>query len=77
MRFEPNVPITLRTPTVVVDAGLPIGPHVFRLVVVDTSGQRSQPVEVTVTVGRLGPLPLPFPDPLPTPLPGPIRDPIR
>lgn len=59
---------------VVVDAGLAVGPHVFRLVVVNAQGQRSAPVEVTVTVVRLSPLP--FPTPIPTPIPTPVP-PIR
>ena len=70
MRFTPNQPVPLRTPTVVVDAGLPLGPHRFQLVVVGASGQRSSPVEVTVTVTRVivGPIPRPLPGPI-----GPIN----
>ena len=67
MRFTPNVPVTLREPTVMVDAGLPIGEHRFRLEVVNARGVRSQPVEVTVAVVRVGPLP-----PLPAPPQGPV-----
>ena len=80
MRFAPNVPVKLRTPTVVVSAGLPLGPHRFRLVVVNSRGEESQPVEVTVTVDSIRPLPPfrpPVPAPRPTPFPGPLRDPIR
>ena len=72
MRFAPNVPVTLREPTVVVDAGLPIGQHRFQLVVVNARGVRSQPVEVTVTIVRVAPLPLPLPTPGPLPI-QPIR----
>lgn len=58
MRFEPNKPIETTSPRVVVDAGLDPGAHRFQLVVVDTSGLRSQPTEVTVTVVRLGTVPV-------------------
>ena len=74
MRFVPNQPIETRTPAVVVDAGLPVGSHVFRLEVVNARGQRSQPVEVTVTIVRLTP---PIPPIIPIPPPTPIgRPPI-
>jgi hypothetical protein len=49
---------------VVVDAGLPIGSHRFRLEVENARGQRSQPVEVVVTVVRFVPTP-PIPGPIP------------
>jgi hypothetical protein len=80
MRFVPNVPVELRAPSVVVDAGLPPGPHRFQLVVVNSRGNQSKPLEVIVTVERR-PLPQPFPspvlDPRPTPISGPLRPPIR
>jgi hypothetical protein len=54
-------PISTREPTVVVDP-LPAGEHVFRLVVVDDAGLRSEPVEAVVTVvGRLRPVAPPAP----------------
>jgi hypothetical protein len=65
----------LDTPTVVVDAGLAVGDHRFRLVVVNTRGVESQPVEVTVSVVRAPPGPIPFP--LPIPIPGPLPTPRR
>jgi hypothetical protein len=56
MRFEPNRSVETRRPTVVVDAGLPRGRHRFRLEVVNARDQRSQTVEVVVTVmGRRPP----------------------
>ena len=51
-RFEPGISITTREPTIVVDPGLPAGSHTFRLVVVDSSGNTSVPVEMTITVQR-------------------------
>jgi hypothetical protein len=67
-RFVINTPITTREPTVTVDAGLPIGRHGFRLVVVDARGVRSTAHDAVVDiqrvvgpigpVGPVGPLPL-------------------
>ncbi|MCA1568395.1 MAG: PASTA domain-containing protein [Acidobacteria bacterium] len=47
--FNANVPITTDAPTIEVEA-LPPGRHRFQLVVVDDSGNRSQPDAVVVTV---------------------------
>jgi hypothetical protein len=81
MRFEPNVPVELREPSVVVDAGLPPGQHRFQLVVVNLRGKHSKPLEVIVTVERITPFPQPTPrprpEPRPTPISGPLRPPIR
>jgi hypothetical protein len=46
----PNRPVETTQPTIVVDAGLPPGPHRFQLVVLDAHGNRSQATEVVVTV---------------------------
>ena len=50
MTLEPNKPFESSKPTIVIDAGLPVGDHRFQLVVVNDRGQRSQPVEVIVTI---------------------------
>jgi hypothetical protein len=50
MRLQPNRPFAGEQPAVTIDAGLPLGPHRFRLEVVGTSGLRSQPAEVVVVV---------------------------
>ncbi len=50
--FRVNVPVTTTEPVATVDAGLPIGRHRFRLVVVDTAGLRSAPHEAVVAVQR-------------------------
>jgi len=50
VRLEPNRPVETSSPQIVVDAGLPVGVHRIRLVVVDSSGLRSQPTEVVVRV---------------------------
>ena len=47
--FKPNVPITTDTPTIEVEE-LPPGRHRFQLVVVDDSGNQSQPDTAIVTV---------------------------
>ena len=61
-RFVPGQPVVTAEPTVVVDAGLPVGQHRFQLEVLTGSGQRSPPVEAvvqvqasTVTVGIVQP----------------------
>ena len=59
----------------VVDAGLPVGRHRFRLEVVDSTGQRSAPDSVIVevqriVVGPVGPI-NPTPGPF-IPTPGPV-----
>jgi hypothetical protein len=58
-KFVINKPIKTAEPVIVVDA-LPLGSHVFRLVVVDQSGHSSEPDELVVTV-----LKLPILDPAP------------
>ena len=47
--FKANVPITTDTPTIEVE-GVPPGAHRFQLIVVDDSGNRSQPDTAVVTV---------------------------
>jgi hypothetical protein len=55
--FRRGVPVTTTTPTVVVDAGLPVGVHRFELVVTDSDGNASRPTQVSVTIGGLlGPI---------------------
>lgn len=51
-KFVVGRPVTTTTPTVVVDAGLAVGSHRFRLTVVDSSGNTSQPAEAPVQVSR-------------------------
>ena len=62
MKFQPTVPVTTPTPTVVVDAGLPAGIYRFQLVVVNSRGQRSAPATVDVIVEKptviLNPIPI-------------------
>ena len=50
--FSLNKPVTTNVPTVVVDAGLPVGRQRFRLVVVDNAGNPSRADEVVVTIQR-------------------------
>lgn len=79
--FEPGKPVTSEKSTVTVDAGLKVGVHRFRLVVVDAGGNESKPDEVRVIVReqvivgpvRPVPVPIPIPRPIPIPDPGPIR----
>ena len=57
-RFAVGQAIPGVEPVIVVDAGLPVGGHRFQLVVVDSAGRRSAPVEGVVTVSRvLTPIP--------------------
>lgn len=57
-RFAVGQAIPGVEPVIVVDAGLPVGGHRFQLVVVDSAGRRSAPVEAVVTVRRvLTPIP--------------------
>lgn len=49
-RFVPNQPVVTADPAVTVDAGLTVGSHEFQLVVVDDSGNRSQPARLVVRV---------------------------
>lgn len=57
-RFVVNEPIRTAEPTVVVDAGLPVGEHRFQLVVTDSSGNSSRPDVVTVQIVRFSPTPI-------------------
>jgi hypothetical protein len=54
MTFSVNKPVSTTGPTVVVDGGLAVGTHVFRLVVINRDGRASQPADVIVTVERSG-----------------------
>ncbi len=40
---EPNIPV---------DAGLPVGTHVFQLTVTDSAGNRSRPARIKVIIER-------------------------
>ena len=51
-RFVANQPIRTAEPTVVVDAGLPLGEHRFQLVVTDSAGNDRRPAIVTVQIVR-------------------------
>lgn len=51
-RFEPNRPQETTETSVVVES-LPLGVHRFQLVVVDQSGNQSDPDELVVTVRRI------------------------
>ncbi len=57
-QFVIGQPVTTAVPGVSVDAGLPVGRHRFRLVVVDSAGNRSQPDDrvVQVLAASVGPL---------------------
>ena len=50
-RFEPGRPIETDEDSILVE-DLPLGRHVFRLVVTDRDGNRSEPDEIEVTVER-------------------------
>ncbi len=75
-KFVVGTPVTTTTPSIVVDAGLAIGAHRFRLCVVDSSGNTSAAVEAVVTVRAIRPTPTPIPIPIPTPIPAPTPQPI-
>lgn len=49
-RFTAGVPVVTSTPTVTVDPPLAVGRHVFRLVVVDDTGEQSDPAEAIVVI---------------------------
>jgi hypothetical protein len=49
-RFVIGRPIATETPSITVDAGLPMGAHRFQLEVIDAAGNRSAPDVATVTV---------------------------
>jgi hypothetical protein len=72
--FTQGQSVTTTQASVVVDAGLPIGRHRFRLVVFDTAGNASAPQEAVVQVFSpvVGPTPVPVPTPIPTPVPRPV-----
>ena len=63
MQLLPNQPVETTTPRLTIDAGLPVGTHRIRLVVVSARGQQSKPTEVAIRVlpratsdpGRPGP----------------------
>lgn len=57
-RFVVNEPIRSTEPTIVVDAGLPLGEHRFQLVVTDSAGHNSRPDVVTVQIVRFSPTPI-------------------
>lgn len=67
--FRIGEPVTTETAAVVVDAGLRVGFHRFRLVVVDDAGQTSQPDEALVQVNERIVVPV---DVTPTPTLAPI-----
>lgn len=48
--FEPNKPIVTKTPSILVDAGLPPGEYRFQLVVQDDEGRRSLADEQVVRI---------------------------
>ena len=50
-RFDPERPIETSDDSILVE-DLPLGRHVFRLVVTDRDGNRSEPDEIEVTVER-------------------------
>jgi len=50
MTLEPNVPFATAEPKIVIDPGLRPGTYRFRLMVVGESGQKSQPIEVSVNI---------------------------
>ncbi len=81
-RFAIGQSLTTTTPTIVVDAGLPVGQHRFQLIVIDAQGNRSVPATALVAVrqividpGPVGPGPVgPLPGPIDPagPSPGPV-----
>lgn len=56
-RFVLNKPVKTRESGVTVDAGLPVGVHLFSLTVVTADGRESRPdvVKVVITDRRGGP----------------------
>ena len=64
MRLKRGRPVVTEEPTLVVD-GVPVGEHVFTLVVEGAGGVQSAEVRTTVRVTESGPPP-PSPEPLPT-----------
>jgi hypothetical protein len=75
-QFQVNRPIRGVDPTIVVDAGLPLGLHRFRLEVIDSAGLWSAPSEVVVAVSETRIVP-PITRPGGTPIPGrPVPPPV-
>jgi hypothetical protein len=71
--FRIGQSIKTDVPGIEVDAGLPLGRHQFRLVVVNDAGRESLPVQALVDIRRLlvvDPLDRPV---LTDPLDGPVR----
>lgn len=56
VKFVLNKPVETSASVVVVDGGLAVGTHRFRLEVVDESGKRSAPAEVDILVSRARPI---------------------
>ncbi len=48
--FAPGQPVIMPVPTVTVDGVLPVGDHVFQLLVIDDQGTQSQPTRVVVKI---------------------------
>ena len=57
-RFVLNKPVKTLRPGVVVDAGLPVGVHLFRLQVMTADGRTSRPDEMKVVITKRRPGPL-------------------
>lgn len=75
--FKRKRKVETEVPEVKVDAGLPVGKHLFRLTVVDSSGNRSKPASIVVNIFRSPVRPGPFePGPIGPIVVGPIG-PIR
>jgi len=73
-RFEIDRPITTAEPTITVDAGLPVGRHRFRLVVIGARRQLSPPDDAIVEIQRILIDPRPPTGPVIDPRP-PVIDP--
>jgi hypothetical protein len=77
-KFSVGTAVTTTTPTIAVDAGLPVGTHRFQLEVIDSAGNRSVPAVAVVTVQQVV-IPVPPVTPVPgpaIPLPGPVITPV-
>jgi len=88
-KFVLGQPVVTAVPNAVVDAGLPVGQHLFQLEVLTDSGQKSAPdiavVQVEASVAPLQPVPVVVPpvDPstltpvvAPSPIVSPVATPI-
>lgn len=51
-RFALNQPIETDAPSIVVDAGMPVGQHRFQLVVIDDAGNKSKAATAVVDIQR-------------------------